>query len=96
MEKLALYRNILKLHRKLPKEFRYVGDGYVKQEFRQHRAVKDNMVIEQFVKSWEEYCQQLEAQVQTKNIGKRLDDLESLKDEQVAQLYELYKETREK
>lgn len=34
---LRLYYNILKLHRrKLPGQFRKLGDIYVKQEFRQH------------------------------------------------------------
>jgi hypothetical protein len=42
---LALYRRILRAHRGLPAEQRVLGDAYVKEEFRRHRAVENPLHI---------------------------------------------------
>ena len=49
---LSLYRQILKLHRHLPKDFSEVGVAYVRSEFKRHIAVTDAAVIETFMKEW--------------------------------------------
>ena len=40
---IPLYRRLLRAHRKLPEEARFLGDKYVKSEFRAHRSV-DNPI----------------------------------------------------
>lgn len=40
---IPLYRRLLRAHRKLPAESRFLGDKYVKSEFRAHKNV-DNPI----------------------------------------------------
>ncbi|KAL1919588.1 uncharacterized protein VTP21DRAFT_1519 [Calcarisporiella thermophila] len=94
---LTLYRRILRLHRQLPPEFRYMGDGYVKDEFRRHRDVTNPLHIYSFLSHWLEYAQMLEAQVREGSfLGSKIDPevIEKLSDEQVGQLWELKQETK--
>ncbi|PIA13805.1 hypothetical protein COEREDRAFT_32181, partial [Coemansia reversa NRRL 1564] len=52
---LHLYRSILRIHRRLPREIRFVGDQYVRGEFRNHRTVTDKKYLEPFFKQWTAY-----------------------------------------
>uniref|UniRef100_T1JG45 Succinate dehydrogenase assembly factor 3, mitochondrial n=1 Tax=Strigamia maritima TaxID=126957 RepID=T1JG45_STRMM len=94
----VLYKTILRLHRSLPKNAQLIGDLYVKDEFRRHKNA-NTQEVKIFMKEWSEYAVILATQVnpskaQTK-VGKDLNEnqLDSLRAEQVAQLYELLKAT---
>ncbi|KAJ2398731.1 hypothetical protein GGI23_003069 [Coemansia sp. RSA 2559] len=63
---LHLYRQILRVHRQLPREIRFVGDQYVRAEFRNHRTVTDARFLEPFFKQWTMYLDEL-----TKNTTQR-------------------------
>ncbi|OWK62055.1 Succinate dehydrogenase assembly factor 3, mitochondrial [Lonchura striata] len=47
-----LYRRILRLHRALPPALRDLGDRYVKEEFRRHRAAGP-AEAQRFLREWE-------------------------------------------
>lgn len=47
-----LYRRILQLHRALPPALRDLGDRYVKEEFRRHRAAGP-AEAQRFLREWE-------------------------------------------
>lgn len=92
---LILYKRILRLHYGLPKEIRYIGDQYVKDEFRRHKNVGPEQSL-LFLKEWTEYCTTLSQQLSHEGIvkgtiGTHLDPslLASFKDEQLLQLLEL-------
>ncbi len=87
MSALTLYREIKRLHRKLPKDVRFLGDEYIKSEFQRHKNC-DPVYIPAFFSGWNQYKLELEKQIETKNLGARV-DIESFSDEQVGQLYEL-------
>lgn len=48
----ALYRRILLLHRALPPDLKALGDQYVKDEFRRHKAVGADEA-RRFLQEWE-------------------------------------------
>lgn len=48
----GLYRRILLLHRALPAALRALGDRYVKEEFRKHRAAGP-AEAQRFLREWE-------------------------------------------
>lgn len=48
----SLYRKILLLHRTLPLHLKALGDQYVKEEFRRHKAVGP-AEAKLFMKEWE-------------------------------------------
>ncbi|KAF9365723.1 acetate non-utilizing protein 9 [Mortierella sp. NVP85] len=53
---LQLYRQILRAHKKhLPPQFRILGDGYVKAEFRRHKDVDNPLYIVGFLQQWQDY-----------------------------------------
>ncbi|PVU92047.1 hypothetical protein BB559_003872 [Furculomyces boomerangus] len=99
-----LYARILRNHRLLPKEFRAIGDSYVKQEFRQHMNVTDKSFLDSFFKEWESYADSIEVQLGSKSsltdsqetvvVGKDLnkDILKSVDDERAEQILELRNE----
>ncbi|CAO1614786.1 unnamed protein product [Parajaminaea phylloscopi] len=59
---LPLYRRLLRAHRKhLTYEMRSLGDVYVKDEFRRHRAVTNPLQIVGFLGSWKTYLDELES-----------------------------------
>ncbi|KAF9275529.1 acetate non-utilizing protein 9 [Mortierella alpina] len=58
---LALYRQILRAHRVLPSQFRILGDGYVKAEFRRHKDVDNPLYIVGFLEQWTEYLNHLKS-----------------------------------
>ncbi|KAJ2747952.1 hypothetical protein GGI20_000039 [Coemansia sp. BCRC 34301] len=97
---LHLYRSILRTHRLLPREMRFVGDQYVRSEFRSHRAVSDRRFLEPFFAQWTSYLNLLQEQTGRKsvdggmatNIGKHLDPrvADMLEDDKAKQLLELH------
>ncbi|NXX18153.1 SDHF3 factor, partial [Podargus strigoides] len=48
----GLYRRILLLHRALPAALRALGDRYVKEEFRKHKAA-GSAEAQRFLREWE-------------------------------------------
>ena len=46
-----LYKTILKLHRGLPPDLAYMGDAYVKDEFRRHKKANPEQTIA-FMEAW--------------------------------------------
>jgi hypothetical protein len=56
---LALYRGILRAHRKMPSEMRLLGDTYVRSEFKLHKPVTDGAQLDGFFVAWEEYLNQM-------------------------------------
>lgn len=56
---LALYRGILRAHRKMPMEMRILGDKYVRSEFKLHKPVTNPAQLESFFVAWEEYLDQM-------------------------------------
>ena len=48
---LRLYKTILRLHRSLPDELRQLGDQYVREEFRRHKAAQPQYVTN-FMVEW--------------------------------------------
>jgi len=99
-----LYKTLLKLHRGLPPDLAYMGDMYVKDEFKRHKLATPEQTVT-FMESWAKYGIQISKQVGLKGpqtatgeIGKQLtsDDIETLfSDEQLQQLYDLYKASTE-
>ena len=94
---MVLLRAILRVHRRLPGPMRSVGDAYVVDEFRRHRAATPAFVAP-FLQQWTDYLDMLRAQTAQwtpgpgrPRIGKalRAEELDSLSDEQIGQLNEL-------
>ncbi|KAK2096290.1 Succinate dehydrogenase assembly factor 3, mitochondrial, partial [Saguinus oedipus] len=48
----ALYKRVLQLHRVLPPDLKALGDQYVKDEFRRHKAVGSDEA-QRFLQEWE-------------------------------------------
>ncbi|KAJ2331548.1 hypothetical protein GGF44_000881 [Coemansia sp. RSA 1694] len=97
---LHLYRSILRTHRLMPREMRFVGDQYVRSEFRSHRAVSDRRFLEPFFAQWTSYLHLLQEQTGRKavdgglatDIGKHLEPhvADMLEDDKAEQLLELH------
>lgn len=101
---LVLYRRLLRAHRALPIEMRSLGDVYVKDEFRRCRSIDNPIQIIGFLSQWKFYLDNLQITQETASngkssikIGKKLpeDLLDKLSPEQVGQLFELLKATKE-
>lgn len=103
---LVLYRRLLRIHRILPVEMRSLGDTYVKDEFRRCRSIDNPIQIIGFLSQWKLYLDNLQDTHQASTnsnsdrsvkIGKKLpeDLLDKLSPEQVGQLFELLKATKE-
>jgi hypothetical protein len=103
---MSLYRSLLRLHRHLPPDIRYVGDKYVRDEWRLHRGVSDPGLLVAFFTAWRDYGQALAPQIQAQRssgssppdplaLGKALteSDLDAFTPEQVGQLHELWQES---
>ncbi|KAF7646083.1 hypothetical protein LDENG_00193820 [Lucifuga dentata] len=98
----SLYKRILVLHRFLPIDLRALGDQYVKEEFRRHRAASAAEVTS-FMTEWESYRDTLQTQVlqsaphqpDSVRFGADLSEgkLSDFQDEQIGQLYELLLES---
>ena len=82
---------------------RFMGDSYLKSEFRATRSSDNPIHIIGFLSQWKLYLEELEASADAKSgksteyRGKRLemDRLEQLSKEQVGQLYELMHATKD-
>ncbi|OZJ02017.1 hypothetical protein BZG36_05200 [Bifiguratus adelaidae] len=59
---LVLYRHILRMHRRLPPSMRFLGDDYVKAEFRRHKDVDNPVYIVGFLQQWQSYLDALRVQ----------------------------------
>lgn len=90
----SLYRRLLRAHRALPAEMRFMGDAYVKTEFRATRDTDNPLHVMAFLSQWKHYLDQLAPALAEDGAafrGRRLDTeaMDSLSSEQVGQLYEL-------
>ncbi|KAJ1732416.1 hypothetical protein LPJ61_002054 [Coemansia biformis] len=105
---LQLYRSILRTHRLLPRELRFVGDQYVRSEFRSHRAVTEKRFLDQFFAQWASYLALLREQTKAHQsplaggagpwqLGRRLDPgvVDRLDDAKAEQLLELHRASHE-
>ncbi|KIK52680.1 hypothetical protein GYMLUDRAFT_179948 [Collybiopsis luxurians FD-317 M1] len=93
-----LFRQILRIHRNLPPEMRFLGDDYVKAEFRRHRKITNPVHIIGFLSQWKLYLEALPGTGESLAFaGKKLDLLllEKMSSEQLGQLYELMQATKE-
>ncbi|KAJ2544161.1 hypothetical protein EV175_005915 [Coemansia sp. RSA 1933] len=90
---LKLYRQILRAHRQLPREIRFVGDQYVRAEFRNHRTVTDKRFLEPFFKQWTIYLENIRDNEASWDVGRHLDreTVESLDDDRAEQLLDLHR-----
>lgn len=91
---LKLYRAILRAHlHKLPSELRYLGDEYVKAEFKAHKSTDNPLYIVGFLTQWQDYLRSIDGgSWQEGKMTK--DELDKMSPEQVGQLYELMQETQ--
>ncbi|KAG7191757.1 acetate non-utilizing protein 9 [Scheffersomyces spartinae] len=91
---LALYKRILRAHyQHLPQELRFLGDQYVKAEFKAHKHTDNPLHIVGFLTQWQEYLGNIVGDGWLEGKLKQ-QDLEKMSPEQVGQLYELMQETR--
>lgn len=91
---LTLYKKILRAHcQHLPQELRFLGDQYVKAEFKAHKNIDNPLHIVGFLTQWQEYLANIIGDEWLEGKLKQL-DLEKMSPEQVGQLYELMQETR--
>ncbi|WWC69271.1 acetate non-utilizing protein 9, mitochondrial [Kwoniella pini CBS 10737] len=97
---IPLYRRLLRAHRTLPAEMRFMGDSYIKSEFRLTRSTDNPLHIIAFLSQWKLYLDELlSSTIDGQGIwrGRKLDtdSFEKLNKEQVGQLYELMHATKE-
>ncbi|OCF71704.1 acetate non-utilizing protein 9, mitochondrial [Kwoniella sp. B9012] len=97
---IPLYRRLLRAHRTLPPEMRFMGDSYIKSEFRLTRSTDNPLHIIAFLSQWKLYLDELQqSSGQGREVwrGKKLDtdSFEKLSKEQVGQLYELMHATKD-
>jgi len=95
---IPLYRALLRAHRALPFEMRFLGDEYVKSEFRRHKDITNPVYIMGFLTQWKMYLDQLPAGPDAHAYGgKKLDPtiFEKMSPEQLAQLYEVMHVTKD-
>jgi len=95
-----LYKTILKLHRGLPPDLAYMGDMYVKDEFKRHKLATPEQTVT-FMESWAKYAITVTKQVGIKgpktasgDIGTSLSfaEIDTLfTEEQLVLLFDLYK-----
>lgn len=91
---LRLYRSILRAHRsKLPAELRFLGDEYVKAEFKAHKSTDNPLHIVGFLTQWQDYLRSLDGGNWKEGKLQQL-DLDKMSPEQIGQLYELMLETK--
>ena len=93
---LVLYSRILRLHRtKLPPEMRFLGDAYVRDEFKKHKSANPQF-LKQFFNEWEQYVTMFEQSKDQKSLGKDIDPslVDMMTDEQKVQLHALKENAR--
>ncbi|NWZ76867.1 SDHF3 factor, partial [Poecile atricapillus] len=97
-----LYRRLLQLHRALPPALRALGDRYVKEEFRRHKAAGP-AEAQRFLREWEASARPLIQQQineDKQNLREKAvygiqlteEKLNDFRDEQIGQLKELMDE----
>ncbi|ODV86153.1 hypothetical protein CANARDRAFT_6646 [[Candida] arabinofermentans NRRL YB-2248] len=95
---LVLYRSLLRANRKLGKDERSLGDKYIKSEFRAHKNLENPLHIVGFLTAWQDYLSMVNRNQNNESDWKKYqlksEDLVKLSDEQIGQLYELMKETK--
>ncbi|XP_062899884.1 succinate dehydrogenase assembly factor 3, mitochondrial [Mobula hypostoma] len=97
----ALYKRLLRLHRRLPSDLRLLGDQYVKDEFRKNKVAGASETA-RFLEEWQAYADILQTQVMESakqpmekiRYGANLtaNKLQSFNEQQIGQLYELMQE----
>jgi len=91
---LPLYRAILRAHhRKLPQELRYLGDQYVKKEFKDHKKIDNPLHIVGFLTEWQDYLKQIDGGSWLHGKLSK-EDLDKMSPEQIGQLHELMEATK--
>jgi hypothetical protein len=74
-EALILYRQLLKLHKTLPKNMRDLGNKYIKDEFKQHLYPKipsfNAAHYITFIQSWKKYAEEMQ-NPEIRMFGRRL------------------------
>ncbi|KAK9239065.1 ACN9-domain-containing protein [Lipomyces kononenkoae] len=85
---IPLYRRILRAHRRLPLEQRFLGDQYVKTEFRLHSRIENPLHIIGFLSSWQQYVEAIEGD-KWKEAKLDVGKLEKMSQQQIIQFYEL-------
>uniref|UniRef100_A0A8D8LG75 Succinate dehydrogenase assembly factor 3 n=1 Tax=Cacopsylla melanoneura TaxID=428564 RepID=A0A8D8LG75_9HEMI len=91
-----LYKTIQRLHRGLPPELQPLGINYARDEFKRHKTCNPSEA-QVFMNEWTKYGLSLAEQLGIKGpkfaspLGQTLDEdaLNALRDDQVAQLYDL-------
>ncbi|NXG16510.1 SDHF3 factor, partial [Grallaria varia] len=94
-----LYRRLLRLHRALPPALRALGDRYVREEFRRHRAAAP-AEARRFLQEWEATLIQQQISEDKQNLREKTvygiqlteEKLNDFRDEQIGQLKELMDE----
>ena len=89
---------MFQLHKSLPVELREIGNSYVRNEFKLHKAATPDQA-KTFLTEWANYAQTLMKQLKPnagpKRIGLNLEDkIENFNEGQITQLYELFQETK--
>ncbi|NXY72400.1 SDHF3 factor, partial [Glareola pratincola] len=95
----GLYRRILLLHRALPPALRALGDRYVKEEFRKHKAAGP-AEAQRFLREWEATLIQQQINEDKQKLREKTvygiqlteEKLNDFRDEQIGQLKELMDE----
>lgn len=95
---LKLYKEILRQHNKQFKNsnpmFKKLGDEYVKLEFKRHSVIDNPLHIVGFITKWQDYLFSI-SNGEWKNGTLSEDMLSKMSKEQVGQLYELMKASKE-
>lgn len=87
----------------MPEELQALGNSYVRDEFKRHKTCNESQ-SKLFMVEWTNYAVQLSQQLglgvrgkPKDKIGENLnvEDLDKFKDDQIVQLYELLKVTKE-
>ncbi|OBA26380.1 ACN9-domain-containing protein [Hanseniaspora valbyensis NRRL Y-1626] len=95
---LKLYRDILRQHNKQFKHsnpmIKKLGDEYVKLEFKRHSVIDNPLHIVGFITKWQDYLFSI-SNGEWKNGTLSEDMLSKMSKEQVGQLYELMKASKE-
>ena len=83
-----LYRRLFRAHRRLPSDLRFMGDSYIRSEFRLTRSSDNPLHIIAFLSQWRKYLDDLQVEGWK---GKKMESeaLDRLSPEQVGQLYEV-------
>lgn len=85
---LKLYKAIMRTHHRLPPAMKYIGDGYVRQEFKLHKTAKPEH-LGPFFSSWLEYLKTLtESPLAAGDLGRKMseEDIVAMSEQQLEQL----------